>query len=273
MDFPLARQRFYEEIHQPQISLARAALYMAQEEYPDLEPEAYLNRLDSMASELKERLPEAAYPLRIIQTLNRYLFEELKFHGNTDQYYDPRNSYLNQVIERRTGIPITLSLVYLELASRIGFPMVGVNMPGHFLIRPVVAEMEIFVDPFHNGEVLFIEDCQHRINQTFGRPVVLRPEFLAEISSRQFLARMLGNLKAIYLARSEIKKALAAVDRMLLLFPDSAIDHRDRGILYYQTGRWTEACLELETYLTQMPAAEDAAAIQALLEQMRNLDK
>jgi regulator of sirC expression with transglutaminase-like and TPR domain len=270
MNFPTARQRFYQEIRQPEINLAKAALYIAQEEYPDLEPEKYLNQLDTMAAELKQRLPAEDYPLRIIQTINRYLFEDLKFQGNTEEYYDPGNSYLNQVIERRTGIPITLSLVYLELANRINFPMVGVNMPGHFLIRPAVAEMEIFVDPFHNGEVLFTEDCQQRLSQIFNRPVELRPEFSAAINPRQFLARLLGNLKIIYLSRSEIKKALAAIDRILLLLPDSSIDHRDRGILYYQAGQWAEARHELETYLAQMPTAEDAATIQALLRRINS---
>lgn len=272
MDFPVARQQFYQEIHQPdsQISLAKAALHIAQEEYPHLDVEEYLNALDTMAAEVEERLPSEHYPLRIIQTLNRYLFDDLGFQGNTDQYYDPRNSYLNQVIERRTGIPITLSLVYLEIAQRINFPMVGINMPGHFLIRPAVAEMEIFVDPFHQGEVLFPEDCQDRLSQIFGRPVALHPEFVAAISPRQFLVRMLGNLKAIYLSRGEITKALAVIDRVLLLFPDSPGDRRDRGVLYYQLGQWKEAYRELESYLLQMPMAEDAAVIRDLLKRMQS---
>ncbi len=270
MDFSLARQRFYQEIHQPdeQIDLAAAALYIAQEEYSDLDVEEYLNALDTMAAEVEERLPAEPYPLRILQAINQYLYEDLKFSGNTESYYDPRNSYLNEVIDRRTGIPITLSLVYLELARRIHFPMVGIGMPGHFLIRPIGDEMEIYVDPFHQGEVLFAQDCQERLSQIYGKPIEIRPEFLQPISPRHFLARMLSNLKAIYLTQSDIPRSLAVIERILLLFPDAAMEQRDRGLLYYQTGRWTEACQDLENYLAQVPAPDDAAVMQELLRRM-----
>jgi regulator of sirC expression with transglutaminase-like and TPR domain len=270
MEFSLARQRFYQEVHQPdaQINLARAALYLAQEEYPDLDSEEYLNALETMAMEVSERLPAARYPLRLIQLLNQYLYEDLKFYGNTADYYDPRNSYLNQVIDRRTGIPITLSLVYLEVARRIDFPMEGVGMPGHFLIRPVVADMQVFVDPFNRGEILFAEDCQERLSQVIGRPTELRSEFLAAVSPRQFLARMLSNLKAIYIAQGEAIKTLAAIERILLLFPDALKEQRDHGLLCYQLGRWTEACQDLESYLAQLPTAEDATVVRQLLKRM-----
>jgi regulator of sirC expression with transglutaminase-like and TPR domain len=271
MEFPTARQRFYQEIHQPDadISLARAALYLAQEEYPELDVEDYLDAINMMAAEVVERLPSGRYPLRIVQTINQYLFQDLKFRGNTEQYYDPRNSYLNEVIDRRMGIPITLSLLYLEIAARIDFPMVGINMPGHFLIRPAVEDMQIFIDPFHQGEVLFEEDCQNRLSQIFNRPVELHSRLLAAISPRHFLARMLGNLKAVYLSKGEVTKALAAIDRILLLFPDSAMDRRDRGILYYQLGQWPDARRELEAYLLQEPTARDAASIRNLLKRMQ----
>lgn len=270
MDFPLARQRFYQAIQQPneQIDLARAALYLAQEEYPHLDPEEYLNALDVMADEVRERLPAERYPLRIVQTLNRYLYEDLGFAGNAAQYYDPRNSYLNDVIEQRRGIPITLSLVYLEVAKRVDFPMVGVGMPGHFLIRPAVAEMEIFVDPFHRGAVMFAEDCQERLSQIYGQPVELRPEFLQAVGNHQFLARMLTNLKMIYLNQQDWPRSLSMVERILLLFPNSPQEQRDRGILYYHLGRWAEASLDLEAYLDQSPTARDAYFIRNLLAQI-----
>jgi regulator of sirC expression with transglutaminase-like and TPR domain len=275
MEFSLARQRFYQEVRQPEgeIDLARAALYLAQEEYPDLDPEEYLNALDTMAAEVKESLPEERYPLRVIQTLNAYLYDDLGFGGNQADYYDPRNSYLNEVIDRRTGIPITLSLVYLEVARRIDFPMVGIGMPGHFLIRPVVGEMAIFVDPFHQGEVMFAEDCQERLSQLYGRPVEMQPEFLQAVSSERFLARMLTNLKMIYLHREEVEKALAAIERILFLFPDATFERRDRGILYYHLGRWTEAIVDLEAYIADMPNAQDAKVILQLLEQIRAEDR
>lgn len=230
MNASSARQYFYQEIQQPDeyIDLAKAALYIAQEEYPHLDPAEYLNALDTMAVELQERLPDSQYPLRIIQSINQYLYDDLGFSGNRTDYYDPRNSFLNDVIERRQGIPITLALVYLEVARRVGFPMVGVGMPGHFLIRPDIPEIEIFVDAFNSGEVIFAQDCQERLEQIYQQPVTLQPEFFAVVSHRQFLARMLTNLKYIYLKQQDLAKSLAVVERILLLFPDVGLELRDR---------------------------------------------
>ncbi|BAZ52831.1 hypothetical protein NIES4103_54960 [Nostoc sp. NIES-4103] len=267
MNFSSARQYFYQEIHQPdeRIDLAKAALYIAQEEYPDLDPEEYLNALDTMAGEVQERLPDSRYPLRLIKSLNQYFYDDLGFSGNKTDYYDPRNSFLNDVIDRRLGIPITLALVYLEVAHRIDFPMVGIGMPGHFLIRPDVPDVEIFVDAFNRGEVMFAQDCQERLAQMFQQPVSLQPEFLAPVSNRQFLARMLTNLKYIYLKQQELEKTLAAVERILLLFPDVTLEIRDRGLLYYQLGHYQQAALDLQSYLAKVPDAEDAVVIRRLL--------
>jgi regulator of sirC expression with transglutaminase-like and TPR domain len=274
MDFPLARQRFYQEIHQPdeQINLAKAALYLAQEEYPDLDPEAYLGKLDAIAQAIQARLPGERYPLKVVQTINQYLYEELGFSGNTDDYYDPRNSYFNDVIDRRKGIPLTLSLLYLEVASRIDFPMVGVGMPGHFVVRPVVKNMEIFIDPFNQGEVLFPEDCEARLTEVFGQPVDLRPEFLEPVDAYYFLARMLTNLKAIYLSRKDINRALSMIERILLIFPDAPMEQRDRGLIYYELERWAEAIPDLENYLSQMPMAQDAEFIRQVLQTIKTID-
>lgn len=261
---------FYREINQPddQIDLAKAALYIAQEEYPDLDIDEYLNALDVMADEVEERLPAERYPLRIIQSLNQYFYDDLGYIGNTSDYYDPRNSFLNEVIDRRTGIPITLSLLYLEVARRLDFPMVGINMPGHFLIRPSFEEAGIFVDAFNRGEILFQQDCEARLAQIYGRPVQMQSSFITSVSSRQMLVRMLRNLKFIYLNRSELPKAQAAVERILLLFPDSATEIRDRGLIYYQLGYEPQAAQDLEIYLAMLPNAEDAPGIRRLLEQL-----
>lgn len=270
MDFPLGRQNFYQEINQPdaQIDLAASALYIAQEEYPNLDTAAYLNALDVMAAEVEERLPVERYPLRIVQSLNKYLYDDLGYIGNTSDYYDPRNSFLNEVIDRRTGIPITLSLIYLEVARRIDFPMVGINMPGHFLIRPEFKDTGIFVDAFNRGEILFEQDCEERLAQMYQRPVQLQPSFTETVNPRQLLARMLTNLKFIYLDRKDLTKALAAVERILLLFPDAPMELRDRGLLYYQLGYWSKASQDLEMYLAILPNAEDAQVIRRLLEQI-----
>ncbi|WP_009631682.1 SirB1 family protein [Synechocystis sp. PCC 7509] len=270
MSYLRSRQYFQQEISQQdeEIDLALSALYIAQEEYSSLDVLKYLNTLDAMAAELKKRLPSQRYPLKNIQTINSYLYDDLKFSGNVTEYYDPRNSFLNDVIERRVGIPITLSLVYLEIAKRIDFPMVGVGMPGHFVIRPQLADMEIFVDPFNHGEVLFLEDCQERIMKVYGQPVVMQPEFFATISNRQFLARMLSNLKLIYLNSQQLEKALAAVERILMLFPSAIVEIRDRGLIYYQIGSWISAVKDFETYLQKVPDAQDAPVIRRLLKQL-----
>lgn len=271
MDFPLARQYFYQEIHQSdkQINLAKAALHIAQEEYPELDPAEHLNALDMMAAEVQERLPSQRYPLRIVQTINQYLYEDLGFAGNTVDYYDPRNSFLNEVIERRTGIPISLSLVYLEIAQRLEFPMVGIGMPGHFLIRPDFEDVGIYVDAFNQGEILFEQDCEQRLSQIYQQPIELKPSLVEPVSNRRFLARLLMNLKLIYLNRNELAKALAVIERLLLLFPGVPAELRDRGLLYYELGEWASACQDLETYLVQVPSAQDADAIRQLVERIR----
>ncbi|PSB24921.1 hypothetical protein C7B82_25195 [Stenomitos frigidus ULC18] len=267
----LARQCFQREVEQPdeQIHLERAALYLAQEDYPELDVEAYVKALDALAAAVKERSPQSSYPLKIIQAINHYLYDELGFVGNTADYYDPRNSFLNEVIDRRTGIPITLSLVYLAIAQRVGLPMVGINMPGHFLIRPVIDEAEICVDAFHQGEILFPQDCEERLAQVYGHPVELKPAFLQAVSKRQYLARMLTNLKVTYSNQGKLEQTLAAIDRLLLLFPDTPLELRDRGIVYYHLDRATEAQHDLESYLTLVPTAIDAPVIQRLLKTIK----
>ncbi|WP_443029127.1 SirB1 family protein [Spirulina sp. CS-785/01] len=270
MDFPLARQRFYQEIQQPQdqLDLGKAALYLAQEEYPTLEIDYYLNILDTMAAEVAEQLPESRYPLKIVQTINQYLYEELGFYGNQKDYYNPRNSFLNDVLERRTGIPITLSLVYLEVAKRLDFPMVGIGMPGHFLIRPEFEGVGIFVDAFNQGETLFEQDCEELLQKIYHPSAQLDPRFLEAVSKSRFLARMLSNLKAIYLNKQDFKKAIGAIDRILMLFPDNAMELRDRGLLLYQLDEWTRAIPDLESYLEKAPHAQDVPAIRQLLAKM-----
>ncbi len=265
-----ARERFTQAVQRPDesIDLATAALLIAQEEYPELDCGAYLQRLDRMAAEMRDRLPAEAYPLKIIRALNAYLFEAQGFVGNTQHYYDPRNSFLNQVLDRRTGIPITLSLVYLELAKRIDFPMGGVGMPGHFLVRPLVEDMAIFVDGYHKGEILFEEDCRDRLKAMYGNEARLLPHHLEVIGNKAFLARMLTNLKMIYLQQQDIPRTLAAIDRILLLIPDSLQERRDRGLIYYQTGRLPEARDDLKYYLRNHPDAQDAFVLQQVIAQI-----
>lgn len=265
-----ARQLFWAEVQQPpaQMNIAKAALYIAQEEYPHLAVEVYLDQLDAMALAISDRLPLEPYPLRLIQTINQYLYDDLGYTGNAENYYDPKNSYLNQVLDRRTGIPITLSLVYLELAQRLEFPMVGIGLPGHFLIRPMVNEMEIFVDPFHGGEILFQQDCQARLDQIYGRSVPWQSAYTDAIDAHRFLARLLTNLKYIHLHHNEWLKALADIERIIMLCPDALQETRDRGLLYYQLGQWADASRDLQIYLDAAPLAQDAAVVRQLLQRI-----
>lgn len=262
---------FCQEINQPddQINLAKAALYFAQEEYPTLDVEDYLNALDTMAEEVKERLPETLYPLKIIKTINEYLFKDLKFRGNTSDYYDPDNSYLNQVIDRRTGIPITLAIIYLEIAKRLNFSMVGIGMPGHFIIRPDFEEVGIFVDVFNQGEILFEQDCIQKLSEVYQQPMKLEPHFLEPVSHRQILARMLTNLKYIYINAEKYPKVLRIIELLLIIFPNHPLELRDRGLLYYHLGQWQQATKDLNLYLAMLPTAQDAHAIRELLQKIR----
>jgi regulator of sirC expression with transglutaminase-like and TPR domain len=204
--------RLLTELNQAEgvIDLGRAALYVSQTTYPELEVDAQLALLDEMAAEVAARLPASRYPLRMIQTINSYLYGEMGFHGNTQNYYDPRNSFLNDVLARRQGIPITLAVLYLEIARRIDFPMVGIGMPGHFLIQPDFEESDIFVDAFNGGEILFAEDCRQKLMQIYQQAIPhLTPELLPPVTKRQIVGRMLNNLLGIYLNSREMEQAVA----------------------------------------------------------------
>ena len=266
MQLSWTRQQLYHLVHHSSnFNLAEAALYIAQEEYPDLDIGVYLNALDMMADAIRKRLPQPAYPLRTLQIINQYLYEELGFSANHHNYYDPRNSFLNDVIDRRTGIPITLGLIYLEVAQRIEFPMVGINFPGHFLIRPDHEDMDIFIDPFNKGDLLFEQDCQARLSQLVGRSVELLPSLIQPITPHQFLVRMLTNLKQIYRKTNQLQKCLTASERILLISPGTVGELRDRGILYYQLGCWEQARQDLEDYLVYHPQAKDGPLLTQLL--------
>jgi regulator of sirC expression with transglutaminase-like and TPR domain len=200
------------------INLARAALYIAQTMYPDLDIASQIQILDQMAEEVAKRLPQSRYPLMVIRTINEYLYGDLGFTGNHSNYYDPRNSFLNEVLARRTGIPITLALVYLEIAQRIDFPMIGIGMPGHFIIRPDFEDSEIFIDTFHNGDILFAEDCRQKLMNIYQQEIsYLTPSLVPAVTKPQFIARMLNNLQVIYLDRGDLMKALVIKDLLSIV--------------------------------------------------------
>ncbi|MGK7882661.1 MAG: SirB1 family protein [Crocosphaera sp.] len=264
-------QSFLQETNKPdhQINLAKAALVYAKYEYPRLEIEDYLITLDIISQRIKDDLEQELYPLKVIKTINKYLFKDLGFKGNTNNYYDPSNSYLNEVIDKKTGIPISLSVIYLEIAKRLNFPMVGIGMPGHFLIRPEFENVGIFVDVFNQGEILFKEDCQIKLQEIYQQPVTIEDHLLTPVSNQQILGRMLTNLKYIYLNRQEYPKMLRIIELLLQLFPNHPVEIRDRGLLYYQLRQWEKATTDLQLYLSILPTAEDAPAIRQILQQMR----
>jgi len=266
-----ARQRFATIVSKDDgsINLAEAALLIAQEEYPSLDVEAYLDRLDRMAHEVEKRFRHDEGPLVCVEALNSYLFNDLKFRGNAEEYYDPRNSFLNEVLERRTGIPITISTVYLEVGWRLGLPLHGIGFPGHLLVKYPVEKGEIILDPFHRGSILTEKECQGRLNQVYAGRVQLRPDFLAAATKRQILTRILANLKNIYVAAKDHIRALAAVERILVIDSSLAHEIRDRGILRLQLSQAPQAIADLEWYVTTCPQAEDVEEVRKRLRDWR----
>ena len=213
-----------------EINLAEAALLIAAEEYPRLDVELYIGQLDRFGVSAAKRTTGARTPLDLIAAVNATLFEELGFHGNRESYYDPRNSYLNEVIDRRTGIPITLTVVYIEAANRVGLAIKGVGMPGHFIAKHETETGEILIDPFNEGRILGTVECSELLTETTGGAVELEMAHLEAVNNKQILTRMLTNLLAIHGATDK-RRALAAIDRILLLNPNSPRHLRDRGFL------------------------------------------
>ena len=272
MKYQIGWDNFAQEVSQSDesINLAKASLYCAQAEYPELEVAKYLQQLDMIAEDIAVKLPSERYPLQIIKTINNHLYNCLEFRGNSQDYYNPKNSFLNDVIDLRTGIPLTLSIIYLEIAKRLDFPMLGIGMPGHFIIRPDFNDAGIFVDAFNQGEILFKEDCEAKLQQLYQQPVKLEPRFLAPVSNKQILARMLTNLKQIYLHHRQYNKVLAIITGLLTLFPNNPNELRDRGLLYYELNLWQEACQDLQAYLKLATYGDEYQMIQMLLQKIEN---
>jgi regulator of sirC expression with transglutaminase-like and TPR domain len=245
------------------IDLGRAALTMAAADYPDLDIEVYLARIDQLAADAQARLGSEADVHRTLAVLNDVLFREHGFRGNCENYFDPRNSFLNEVLERRTGIPISLSVLYIEVAQKIGLPLQGVGFPGHFLVKFTGVNEEIVIDPFNQGEIRSRKNLQTLLNRLYGGKLSFDPDFLSATPKKQILRRMLNNLKLIYLRQNDLTKGLSVVERLLVLDPASTEDIRDRGIIYLRLECFKQALEDLQRYLTLAPQAEDAAAIHA----------
>lgn len=257
-------ERFAELLCREEFCLAEACLLIAQDAYPALDVAQYLEHIEALAAKLKSRLSGDAFPAQKVAVLNRYMFDELGFRGNAAEYYDPRNSYLNQVLERRTGIPITLSILYMALGHRLGLRLQGVSFPGHFLVKLRVTGGQLVLDPFSGGEAQSEPDLRARLAQVMPQheaDTLPLPQFLQAATPRQILARLLRNLQGIYLQSGEAQNTLRVTQRMVMVAPHAAEAVRDRGLAYYKLDCFRAALADLQDYLERRPDAPDAGEI------------
>jgi regulator of sirC expression with transglutaminase-like and TPR domain len=253
------------------IDLARACLMIAQDAYPALDVDRYLGDIERMAIRLRGRIPQPCSAEERVVALNQFLYEDLGYQGNTDDYYDPRNSYLNDVIERKTGIPITLSILYMELGRRVGLPLEGVSFPGHFLVRLRLRGGTLVLDPFAGGAPQSEDDLRSRVKRVIPDGVadnLLASElpldqFLEPATNRQILSRVLRNLKGIYRRTDKPERMLEVLNRMLLVTPDSATELRDRGYLHQRLECYRAALKDLTDYTERDPDAPDLDEVRS----------
>lgn len=260
-----------------EIDVLAAAVLIAQHAYPDLEADSVRQQLDELAAEVEAGLPAGVrYPLRVIKEINRVLYQVHGFTGNSEDYYAPDNSCINRVLDTKRGIPISLSLVYMEVAARVGLPMAGVNLPAHFMIRPQVEGMEWLVDPFNQGELTALEDAEEVLGRLIGYQVKLDPRFVSgdtpPLSARAFLLRLLNNLKQIYITLNMAEDALTIVRYMRATAPAGSLPElqRDEGLCLYGLGRWSEATDALQGFLATSPEQRDADLVETLLAKIRD---
>lgn len=251
------------DIEDERIDLLRAALVIARTAYPHLDIQACMQAIDDLAARVRAELAPEPSVHDIIVVLNRVLFEEQGFRGNREEYYDPRNSFLNDVLERRLGIPITLSVLYMEVARRVGLPLAGIGMPGHFLLKGYDVEgRAILIDPFNSGTTLNPDECEQRMQEIYSGEIRFRPEYLLPISKRQILTRMLNNLRHVYMSLRQFKKALAIVDLVLAIYPRSPEDVKQRAMLRFSIGDLHGAVSDFDQYLQLNPEASDADEVR-----------
>jgi len=255
-----------EYIRSKEFSLDRAALMIAKSlQYPLLDIDEHLQMLDAMGNELNNLIGSKKRPTEIIASINEYMFEKQGFKGNIEDYYDPRNSYLNDVIARKTGIPITLSVLYMELARRVGFELQGVGFPGHFLVKHMYYDIAIVIDTFNKGRILAQEDFQHLLDQLYNGQVRFEQRFLNSVKNEQILIRMLRNLKDAYMHSYDYNRALSATDMIITIDPNLAEEFRDKGLIFYQKKLYSDALSNLTKYLEMQPDAGDADSIYQII--------
>ncbi len=260
----LIRQRFLEMMQRADadIDLARSALLVAAENDPALDVDAEMTRLDDWARRLSERLDPSWNSLQRLARLRTFMYEELGFKGDVRGYYSPANSLLHSVMSRRLGIPLTLSIVFMEIGWRIGVPFEGVGFPGHFLVRLTGEPGDLLLDPYDRGASVHEDDCRRMIEMTTGGTVPFDPSMTRSLGKKDMIARLLFNLKVACLKANDDCGALSAVERLLLLHPNDASEVRDHGLLLYRMDRYREARESLEGYLRARPDALDREVIE-----------
>lgn len=261
-----ARARLTTILGQPgPLPLLEATLLVAAEEHPGMDVLTQIGRVMTIGGEAKERIAEQSNPFARLEALRSLLFEEIGLKGNVDQYDDPRNSYLDDVLDRKLGIPLSLSILTIEVARHAGLAAEGIGLPGHFIVRVEEQGRRLFIDPFHGGHVITIEDCKDLVVRTTGRASLFRKDALDVASPRAMLSRLLMNLKRIHLAQGDYNSALGIVERLLIVAPGDAKEIRDRGLLLAHLGRPDAAVADLETYLALAPQAPDADSVRGRL--------
>jgi regulator of sirC expression with transglutaminase-like and TPR domain len=267
VSFDRALHDFRDLVRASEIDLGGAALAVARIEYPDLVPARSLARLDELAA--RSAVAKIGDPRRALERLRDFLFDEAGFRGNADDYYDPRNSCLNDVLDRQLGIPITLSVLIMEVGRRVGLEILGIGLPGHFCVGARVGEELVLFDPFGGGRRLERAEAEAIASRAVGRPVEFTDAHFAPATKAQIVVRMLRNLQGIYARREDWAKALAVIDRLLVIEADAPMHVRDRGTVLVKLGELHRGASEWERYLTRYPQARDAAAFKEELRRIR----
>jgi regulator of sirC expression with transglutaminase-like and TPR domain len=267
----VARQRFREiaALPEPHVDLVEASLLIAAEDQPGVDVDRHLREVTAWSEAVSARLRGSHDVERVVEAINRQLFEEEGFHGEDDDYYDPRSALVSEMLDRHAGLPITLSILYLELTRRIGAEATGIALPGRFLVKFTGYFGEVIVDPFDGGRVVTPVELQKLLDQVYGGGVKLREHHLRSFSRREILARELAQLKAAYIAQHDIARAAASVDRLLILDARDPYEVRDRAGLAMQMHAYAFAIECLERYLDLMPHADDRNVVREQIAYLR----
>jgi regulator of sirC expression with transglutaminase-like and TPR domain len=252
-----------------QIDLARGALLIAKSEYPELDESFYLQRLNRISARLKNDMTRNRSSLEMVAKINHLLFDEEKFRGNRENYYDPDNSFLNRVLERKLGIPITLSLIYIEVAGRLGLDVRGIGLPGHFIVALYHASARIFIDPYNQGEIRTVDDCREIIRTHLGETSASDPHWLSPVGRKEFLARMLRNLKLIYAQKNNDIMLFRMVHWILTFQPEAPAELRERAMLYEAMGDPIRAINDWERYIANVPDLDTETTIRTRIDYLK----